>query len=171
MNLCIFAPNFGLSESVLFTCTDAPVPVCPARLEGKVHLTKLTCSAKPQHRNLSLFTCFHLKTKSKKLHHREHRFAKNKTKQNFPKLRKISCAWRMAHMPLSCGPFRSRGQNRDVPWPLGGGARHGRMKRDSSAALQSCGREPVLLAAWERDLQGQATQDLGTTQDVVIPLA
>lgn len=121
MNLCIFAPNFGLSESVLFTCTDAPVPVCPARLEGKVHLTKLTCSAKPQHRNLSLFTCFHLKTKSKKLHHREHRFAKNKTKQNFPKLRKISCAWRMAHMPLSCGPFRSRGQNRDVPWPLGGG--------------------------------------------------
>lgn len=31
VNLCIFAPNFGLSESVLFTCTELPAPVCSAR--------------------------------------------------------------------------------------------------------------------------------------------
>lgn len=40
-----------------------------------MHLTKLICLAKPQNKNLSLFTCFHLKRKIKNLHHTELRFA------------------------------------------------------------------------------------------------
>lgn len=88
MNLCIFAPNFGLSESVLFTCTDAPVPVCPARLapeeEGAPHWAHLLSKATKQ-KPLTFYLCFHLKTKTKTLHHTELRFAE----KYFSKLRKI----------------------------------------------------------------------------------
>lgn len=113
MNLCIFAPNFGLSESVLFTCTDAPVPVCSARLdpeeEGEPHYAHLLSKATKQ-KPLTFYLRFHLKTKTENLYHTELRFAE----KHFSKLRKIS-AWQRAHMRLSRlsrGPLRSRGQNR-----------------------------------------------------------
>lgn len=50
MNLCIFAPNFGLSESVLFTCTELPTPcVLPdLLLKRKLPLTQFVCLTQPQ---------------------------------------------------------------------------------------------------------------------------
>lgn len=169
MNLCIFAPNFGLSESVLFTCTDAPVPVCSARLapeeEGAPHQAHLLSKATKQ-KPLTFYLCFHLKTETENLHHTELRFAET----HFSKLRK-SAARQMAHMRLSRGPFRSRGQNR---FPVAaGGWLCGQMKRESSTPLQSYGmdmfsQQPGRTLEGQDDscdLQGQATQDIRTTQD------
>lgn len=162
-------------DSVKVYCLHVQMPqsLCVLQdslMRRKVHLTKLICLAKPQNKNLSLFTCFHLKTKTKNLHHIELGFAE----KHFSKLRKISMR-RMAHTCLSCGPFRSRGHNRDLLWLLVGDHvdfSYEKWKQDSPAELWM-----VFSAAWEigrsrwRDLQDQATQDLGTTQGVISPLA
>lgn len=84
-------------------------------LRRKVHLKAHLLSKATKQKPLTFYLCFHLKTKTKNLHHTELRFAE----KYFSKLRKISMR-QMAHMPVSYGPFRSRAQKGDF-LPAAGG--------------------------------------------------
>lgn len=82
------------------------------------------------------------------------------TEKHFSKLRKIS-GQPMAHVCLPHGPLRSRGRNRDPCGRRWLTARaDDQWKQDFAAELWD-GRSSGSLTC---DLQGQATQDLGTTR-------
>lgn len=164
-------------DSVKVYCLHVQMPrsLCVLQdslLRRKAHLKAHLPSKATKQKPLTFYLCFHLKTKTKNLHHTELRFAEKYVSN----LRKIS-VWQMVYMPLSRGPFRSRGQKGD---PIGcrweTAWTHGKWKQDLAAEL---GLDIALLpTAWEWEghvdsweLQGQANQDLGTTQEVSNPLA